>query len=122
MINYSSNGCKEKEQKISIQRFAGILAHQLIELARKVNGPAKKYLSEENGISAVEIFHVSTGSSGNISSPTIDSSLQGKIIIWSLCNANGTFTHLIKYEVYLDPFGRKRTKMRKSKLGGHCGW
>jgi hypothetical protein len=36
VINYSSNGGKEKEQKISIQRFSGILAHQLIELAKKM--------------------------------------------------------------------------------------
>jgi len=116
LINYSSNGCEEKEQKISIQQFAGILAHQLLELARKVNGPAQKYRSEDNGMSEIEFFHVSAGSSGIISSPTIDSSLQGKRIIRSLCDSNGTFHHLIKYEVTLEPSGRKRTKMRKCKL------
>jgi hypothetical protein len=75
-------------------------------------------------MSEIEIFHVSAGSSGNVSSPTIDSSLQGKRIIRLLRDANGTFHHLIKYEVTLDPSGRKRTKMRKCKLclanNKHC--
>jgi hypothetical protein len=114
VINVSKIGNKEKEKQVSIQRFAGILAQQLVDLLKKFQGTSLRFFPED--ILDVVVVSASSASTTNISSPTIDSSLQGKRIIQLLPDANGTFHHLIKYEVTLDPSGRKRTKMRKCKL------
>ncbi len=105
LINYSPNGCEEKEQKISIQRFSGILAHQLIELAKKINEPSLKYRPEDSDTSGLEIV---AEAKTIFSFPTFAfsssfSSLQEEILIWSLTDANGVTHHLVKYEVTKDP-------------------
>jgi len=105
LINYSSNACEEKELKVSTQRFSGILAHQLIEFGRKLNEPSHKYLPDDND-NPLNIINVYFGSTGNYSSPTVDSSLQRKRIFRSLSDVNGTSHHLVKYDVTLDPSGR----------------
>jgi hypothetical protein len=70
------------------------------------------------------VNNVSFGSTANYSSPTIDSSLRRKSIFHSLNDANGTSHHLVKYDVTLDPYGRRRMEMRKCKLclaqNKHC--
>jgi len=119
VINHSSNAGEEKEQKISIQRFAGILAQQLIDMAKKISGPSLRFLPEDSECSGVEL-RISDAKS-DFSSPTFAPSLstsvpEEKKTIRSLPDANGMWHHLIRYEVTKDPSGRKRTKMRKCKL------
>jgi hypothetical protein len=114
VINVSKIGNKEKEKQVSIQRFAGILAQQLVDLSKKFQGTSLRFFPED--CLDVVVVSASSASTTNISSPTINSSLQGKSIIRLLPDANGTFHQLIKYKVTLDPSGRKRTKMRKCKL------
>ncbi len=113
---------EEREKQISIQRFAGILAQQLIEMSKKIpQGDSRLRFRPEDGLNVVTI--TSATATADFSSPTIDSSLQGKRILRSLQDANGMYHHLGKYDVTLNPCGRKRTKMRKCKLclaNGKC--
>jgi hypothetical protein len=55
VINYSSSACEEKEQKISIQRLAGILAQQLIDMAKKISGRPLRFLLEDSEGSGIEL-------------------------------------------------------------------
>jgi hypothetical protein len=48
VINFLPNACEEKEQKINIQGFLGILAQQLIDTAKKISGPPQRFLPEES--------------------------------------------------------------------------
>jgi hypothetical protein len=48
VINFLPNACEEKEQKISIQQFAGILTQQLIDMAKKISTPPQRFLPEES--------------------------------------------------------------------------
>jgi len=100
----------------TIQRFAGILAHQLIQMANKLDGESGSKFLPETGPS----FTVSaTQHLSDISSPTLTNSFpitSATNIIRSATDANGILHYLAKYEVTQDPSGRKRTKMRKCKL------
>jgi hypothetical protein len=117
VINYSSNACKEKEQKISIQRFAGILAQQLIDVAKKISGPSLRFLpenSEGNGVE-LRISNAKSDFSLPTFAPTLSSSTpEEKNTIHSLPDANGMLHHLVRYEVTKDLSCRQRTKMRKA--------
>ncbi len=52
-INYALKACEEEEHRISIQRFAGILANQLVEQAKKLGGPLQRFRPEESAISNI---------------------------------------------------------------------
>jgi len=107
---------ENQEKKTTIQRFAGILAHQLIQMANKLeSGNASKFLPEDDDGFMLSIPE----SSQDFSSPMLTSSFaitSGKNVIRSGMDANGLLHYLVKYEVTKDPSGRKRTKMRKCKL------
>jgi hypothetical protein len=107
---------EQQEKRNTIQRFAGILAHQLIQMANNCEGDSgSKFLPESDPAFMVSV----TQQSSNISSPTLTSSFQitsGKNVIRSACDENGILHYLVKYDVTQDPSGRKRTKMRKCKL------
>ncbi len=55
VINSSLKECEEKEQKISIQRFARIQAQHLIDMARKISGPPLKFLPVDGEASGLEV-------------------------------------------------------------------
>ena len=99
-----------------IQRFAGILAHQLMGMANKLEtGNGSKFLPESDSGFIVSVSETSQ----DLSSPKLTSSFPitaGKNVIRSGIDANGLLHYLIKYDVTTDPSGRKRTKMRKCKL------
>lgn len=114
VINVGSS--EQQEKKNTIQRFAGILAHQLIQMANKLDGESGSKFLPETGpsftVSATQHF-------SDISSPTLTNSFpitSATNIIRSATDANGILHYLAKYEVTQDPSGRKRTKMRKCKL------
>ena len=114
--NVINCGVREhQEKKITIQRFAGILAFQLIEMAEKLQSPgSNKFLPEEVFLNTVTVKE-----SSDLSSPTLTSSLvvtSGKNVIRSITDSNGLIHHLVKYDITTDPSGRKRTKTRKCKL------
>jgi hypothetical protein len=104
------------KKKNTIQRFAGILAHQLIQMANKLDGESGSKFLPETG----PIFTVSaTQHLSDISSPTLTNSFpitSATNIIRSATDANGILHYLAKYEVTQKPSGRKCTKMRKCKL------
>ncbi len=107
---------ENQEKRTTIQRFVGILAHQLIQMANKLeSGNASKFLLEDDDGFMLSIPE----SSQDFSSPTLTSSFaitSGKNVIHSGMDANGLLHYLLKYEVTKDPSGHKRTKMRKCKL------
>jgi hypothetical protein len=86
-----------------IQRFAGILAHQLMGMANKVetcNG--SKFLVESNSGFIVSVSKTSQ----DLSSRTLTSSFPitaGKNVIRSGIDANGLLHYLIKYDVMTEP-------------------
>ena len=112
LINLAKRNDDDQENKVSIQRFAGILAHQLISYAGKQKG--NKFLPEADDMEIV------VSESGNdLSSPTITSGIvvtAGKNVIRSSTDANNILHYLVKYDKTTDPSGRKRTKSRKCKL------
>jgi hypothetical protein len=115
VLNCSKRSDDDQEKKIPIQRFAGILANQLIQFANKQRSANDKFLPEDDEGFAVSVAEPLT----DISSPTLTSSLAitgGKNCIRSGDDANGITHFLVKYPVTQDPSGRKRTKMRKCKL------
>ncbi len=114
--NVINCGVREhQEKKITIQRFAGILAFQLIEMAEKLQSPgSNKFLPEEVFSNTVTVKELS-----DLSSPTLTSSLvvtSGKNVIRSITDSNGLIHHLVKYDITTDPSGWKRTKTWKCKL------
>ena len=111
IINYATNACEEKDQKISIQRFSGILVKQLIDLVKKISGPPLRFLPED--CLEVQVNEVTC----DISSPTLAAaSSSSEKIIRSLHDANGVLHLLSKYEVTKDPSGQQTTKMRACKI------
>ena len=116
VINISKTAVEDTETKVSIQRFAGILANQLIQYASKLGvGHASMFLPEDDEPFTVRIPQEET----KFSSPTLTSSIgvtAGKNVLRSCSDANGILHYLVKYDVTKDPSGRKRTKMRKCKL------
>ncbi len=116
VINVSKRGMEDQEKKVSIQRFAGILANQLIQFASKMGSSNEnRFLPEEDEGYVMTIPETLS----SFSSPMLTSSLAitgGKNVIRSGSDANGITHFLVKYQVTQDPSGRKRTKMRKCKL------
>jgi len=70
---------EQQEKRNTIQRFSGILAHQLIQMANNCEGDSgSKFLPESDPAFMVSV----TQQSSNISSPTLTSSFklhQGRI-------------------------------------------
>jgi hypothetical protein len=62
----------DQESKVSIQRFAGILAHQLINLAEKQKG--SKYLPEDDEEKDLGFILSTLTSKNDLSSPTLTTS------------------------------------------------
>lgn len=116
VINVSKKGMEDQEKNVSIQRFAGILANQLIQYANKLGmGNSTRFLPEDDAGFTMSVPETLT----DFSSPTLTSSLAitaGKNVIRSCTDSNGIVHFLVKYDVTQDPSGRKRTKMRKCKL------
>jgi hypothetical protein len=116
VINISKKGIEDQENKISIQRFAGILTNQLIQYANKIGtGNSSRFLPEDDAGFTMSVPETLT----DFSSPTLTTSLAittGKNVIRSCTDSNGITHFLVKYDVTQDPSGRKRTKMRKCKL------
>jgi hypothetical protein len=106
VLNCSKRDGDEQERKITIQRFAGILANQLVQLANKQgSGNVDRFLPEDEGF-AVSVTEPLT----DMSSPMLTSSLaitDGKNLIQSGSNANSLPHFLVRYEVTQDPSGHK---------------
>jgi len=111
----------DEGNKVSIQRFAGILANQLINYASKRASGSKAMFLPEDDPQQLELNVSATVT--DVSSPTISSFAvaTGKSVIRSATDANGLLHYLVKYDVTQDPSGRKRTKMRKCKLCFEAG-
>jgi hypothetical protein len=109
VINYSTLTEDQDGAKIGIKRFSGILAFQLIEMAKKLTGGPLRFLPEEV---EVQVPLIGDGKS-DLSSPTYPetASTEVKRVIHSLCDANGTKHNLVKYDITKDPSGRQHTKM-----------
>jgi len=115
IIDMSKRSHDDQESKVSIERFARILVHQLINLAEKQKG--NKYLPEEE--EALR-FIFSTSDSRNDLSTQMQTTgfgvTAGRNVICSSIDANNILHYLIKYDMTTDPCGRKCTKMHKCKL------
>ena len=115
VLNFSKRNNDDQEQKVSIQRFAGILASQLIQIASKRSSSNSKFLPEDNQVLAVSILQSVT----DLLSPALSSSFTitaGKNVLCSETDANGLLHYLVKYDVTKDPSGWKRMKMKKCKI------
>jgi hypothetical protein len=106
----------DEGNKVSIQRFAGILASQLINYASKQALGSKAMFLPEDDPQQLEL-NVSV-TVMDVSSPTISSYAVAtfKSVIQSATDADGLLHYLVKYDVMQDPSGRKITTMRKCKL------
>jgi hypothetical protein len=105
----------QQGKKITIQCFARILAYQLIEMAKQLEGSGSSKFLPEVSHEVVTI----QDSSSSFSSPTLTCLLavtSGKHVIQTSMDANGLVHYLVKYDVTTDPSGQKRTKMRKCKI------
>ena len=67
-----------KKKQVSFQMFAGILAHQVVDLSKKFQGTSLCFFPEDS--LDVVVVSASSASTTNISFPSIDSSLQEKRI------------------------------------------
>jgi len=107
VLNCSKRSDDDQERKITIQRFAGILANQLIQLANKPgSGKGDRFLPEDEEGFAVSVAEPLI----DMSSPMLTSSLAitaGKNVIQSDCDANGLTHFLVKYKVSQYPSGCK---------------
>ncbi len=100
----------QQGEKITIQHFAGILAYQLIEMAKQLEGSGSSKFLPEVSHEVVTI----QDSSSSFSSPTLTCLLavtSGRHVIWTSPDASGLVHYLVKYEVTTDPSEQKRTKM-----------
>jgi hypothetical protein len=115
VINQSKRCEEDQDKKISIQRFAGMLANQLIQYGKRL-GRNSRFAEECENIIEVPSNLVAAS---DFSSPTLTSTLAvtaGKNVIRTATDANRLLHYLVKYDVTQDPSGRKRTKMHKCKL------
>jgi hypothetical protein len=118
VINVYSDPTTGK-RKISIQRFAGMLAYQLIKQAKRLGTAPPRFLPEQDSPpDTIPLCSVSDPSRvGTISDLSSDfATLTDKQTIRSLQDANGKSHYLIKYDITKDPSGRSRCKKRKCKL------
>ncbi len=104
-------------QKLSIRRFAGMLAFQLIRQAKKLGAlQVPSFLPEDDMLPVVSITAPHSKSNvSDLSSPDF-ASLSEKEIVRALQDANGRTHYLVKYDITKDPSGRSRCKKRKCKL------
>jgi hypothetical protein len=109
VINYSTSTEDQDGPKIGIKQFSGMLAYQLIELAKKLTGGPLRFLPKEVEVEVPLVVD----SKSDLSSPTFPETVSSevKLVIWSLSDANGKNHDLVKYEITKDPSGRQRTKM-----------
>jgi hypothetical protein len=112
IINTSNTGMWKK--KITIRRFAGILAHQLITQARRFSTTLTQ-LRPDSPPDIIPFIDKDTSKSG-ISDLSSDFATQSDKAVCSLKDANGTTHYLVKYDITKDPSGRSRCKKRKCKL------
>jgi len=106
IINHTS--CPQGEKKISIQRFAGILAFQILKNAKRLGCPRQRFIPEEVQARTTIVSDLSSPSMA----PTVHSD---KPVIRTLQDANGRTHYLVKFDVTKNPSGRSRTKKRKCK-------
>ena len=99
---------------MTVCRFAGILAHQLISNAEYLSRNQQAVFREE----AVVVGSTSTTSPiTEVSSMTAaEVGITGKVIIRQLRDFNNNQHFLVKYETTTDPSGRKRAKARACKV------
>ena len=106
------------KQKISIRRFAGMLALQLIRNSKRLGASSSRFRPEDDSnevVPVVSIVEPSRSGVSDLSSPDFASSTE-KNIARSLQDANGRTHYLVKYDITKDPSGRSRCKKRKCKL------
>jgi len=103
IINHTSGTSSEKN--ITIQRFAGLLAFQLLQNAKHLGRPRQRFLPEE----------IQAPQKTVVSDLSLPSSFSNKPAVRSLTDANGKTHYLVKFDVTKDPSGRCRTKKRKCK-------
>jgi hypothetical protein len=114
VINYSSNYGTDGK-KISIQRFAGMLSHQLIHAARALSAVATiQFLPEDEAAPLSCAITLPSNTVSDLSSPDLHSS-SDKQVIRAIPDATGKTHYLVKFDVTKDPSGRSRTKKRKCK-------
>ena len=103
IINHTSGTSSEKN--ITIQRFAGLIAFQLLQNAKHLGRPRQRFLPEE----------IQAPQKTVVSDLSLPSSFLNKPAVRSLTDANGKTHYLVKFDVTKDPSGRCRTKKRKCK-------
>ena len=103
--------------KLSIRRFAGMLAFQLIRHAKKLgDSQQRRFLPEEDMVPVVSVTaNQSKSNISDLSSPDL-ASLREKEVVRALQDANGRTHYLVKYDITKDPSGRSRCKKHKCKL------
>jgi hypothetical protein len=105
-------------QKISICRFAGMLALQLINNSKHLGATSSHFRPEDDLNELVRLISVvepSRSGVSDLSSPDFASSSE-KNIAHSLKDVNGRARYLVKYDIMKDPSGRSRCKKRKCKM------
>ncbi len=95
IINMSNTGMWK--QKITVRRFAGILAHQLITQARRFGTTLTRFCPDSPP-DIIPFIDKDTSKSG-ISDLSSDFAAQSDKAVRSLKDANGTTHYLVKYDI-----------------------
>jgi hypothetical protein len=103
IINHTTG--LQEDKKIGIQRFAGMLAFQLLNNAKRLGCPRQRFVPEE-----VQQVPQTTVVSDLSDPSTVNSD---KPVVWALQDVNGRTHYLVKFDTTKDPSGRSRTKKRK---------
>ena len=104
------------QSKLSIRRFAGVLAFQLIQKAKKLSVLPTRFLPEDYVILVVsDMGSTSKSNISDLTSPDLASSSE-KEIIRALQDPNGRTHYLVKYDITKDPSGWSCCKKCKCKL------
>ncbi len=94
-------------QKISIPRFAGMLALQLINNSKRLGATSSRFHPEDDPnelVYLISIVEPSRSDVSDLSSPDFASSSE-KNIARSLQDASGRTHYLVKYDITKDPLG-----------------
>jgi hypothetical protein len=85
--------------KLSICQFAGMLAFQLSQKAKRMSALPRRFLPEEDAIPVVSVMGPTSNSNvSDLSSPDMRSLLE-KEIVHALQDANGQTHYLVKYDI-----------------------
>ncbi len=119
---------KKENSGMSVRRFAGALAFQLISRANNLADAARKFKDENDNEPSPPSKTVSVRSNGTLS--TVSTSItstsdillaSNKKVLTVMMDVNGGTHTLVRYDIATNPSGRKRALSRPCKLcSGMC--